>query len=62
VSAKKSDKIVLINTGRSGVVYDEAGHSVGGGERVSVGEIDAVGKAAVDAGQLRCDDGASQAD
>lgn len=62
MGAKKSDKTVLINTGRTGVVYDEAGHSIGGGERVSVGEVDAVGKAAIDAGQLRCDDGASQAD
>lgn len=38
----------LINTGRVAVVYDEAGHSIGGGERLTVLGVDAVGQTAVD--------------
>lgn len=38
---------LLINSGRSGVVYDEAGHSLGGGERLPVDDLDKVGEAAV---------------
>lgn len=55
----KSAKQVLINPGRAGVVYDDEGHALGGGERLEVEGIDDVGKAAIDAGQLlteRADD------
>lgn len=48
--------ITLINTGRSGVVYDESGHSVGGGDRVEIEEINPVAQTAIDIGQLRCED------
>jgi len=53
-TAKKADKTTLINPGSSGVVYDKAGHSLGGGESVTVDGIDAVGRAAVAAGWLLC--------
>lgn len=43
----------LINTGRSGVTYDDAGHSLGGGERIDVDRVDDVAQAAIDRGQLR---------
>lgn len=49
----------LINTGRSGVVYDEAGHSLGGGERIDVDEVDDTTQAAIDNGHLRCEDNTS---
>lgn len=46
----------LINPGRSGRVYNVAGHSLGGGERVEVDGcytgLDAVGQTAVDRGYL----------
>lgn len=47
--------VTLINTGRTGVVYDEAGHTVGGGDRVEISEINPVAQAAIDIGQLRCE-------
>ena len=50
--AVEATQHVLINTGRSGVVYDTEGHSIGGGERVTVTEVDAIGQAAVDRGRL----------
>lgn len=44
---------LLLNSGRSGVVYDDAGHTLGGGERLELdGPLDKTGKAAVDAGYL----------
>lgn len=46
----------LINTGRSGVVYDKAGHSLGGGERIDVDEIDDTARDALDRGLLRVAD------
>lgn len=42
----------LLNPYRSGVVYDDEGRSLGGGERIEVDEVDAVGQAAVDARHL----------
>jgi hypothetical protein len=45
---------LLLNSGRAGVVYDEAGHTLGGGERVELdGPLDKVGKAAVKGGYLQ---------
>jgi hypothetical protein len=50
----KPARKLLQNSGRSGVVYDEAGHSLGGGEHIELpAKLDVVGKAAVDAGYLR---------
>lgn len=46
----------LINTGRSGVVYDMAGHSLGGGERLAVPKIDHTAQDAIDRGLLRVED------
>lgn len=48
----KSAKQILINPGRSGVVYDSEGHTLGGGERLEVDGIDDVAKAAIDSGHL----------
>ncbi|MGH3986594.1 MAG: hypothetical protein ACRDTZ_04665 [Pseudonocardiaceae bacterium] len=42
----------LHNPGRAGVTYDRAGHTLGGGERVTVEKIDEVGKHAVARGRL----------
>lgn len=42
----------LINTRRSAMVYDVAGHQVGGGERLLVSGVDVVGQSAVDRGYL----------
>lgn len=55
MSASKADKgrQLLINSGRSGVVYSEDGHSLGGGEHIDLPDLDGVGKAAVKAGYLR---------
>jgi hypothetical protein len=50
--SKKTDKIILVNPNTAGAVYDEAGHSLGGGEQVELDGLDAVGQAAVDSGQL----------
>jgi hypothetical protein len=47
---------VLINTGRAGVTYDDAGHSLGGGERIPVTEVDYTGQDAIDRGILRVED------
>lgn len=44
----------LLNTGRSGRVYDVAGHSLGGGERITVSGLDAVGQAVCDHHYLYC--------
>lgn len=46
-TAKPKSKL-LLNSGRSGVVYDKAGHSLGGGERLPVDTLDDIGQAAVD--------------
>ena len=43
---------MLLNSTRAGVVYDDAGHSLGGGERMQIDSLDEVGQAAVDAGYL----------
>lgn len=43
---------MLLNSTRAGVVYDGAGHSLGGGERLEIDALDEVGQAAVDAGYL----------
>jgi hypothetical protein len=51
-TAKKDSKHVLINPTDAGVIYDEAGHSIGGGERVEVAEIDLIGRSAVKTGLL----------
>lgn len=42
----------LHNPGRAGVTYDRAGHTLGGGERVTVDKIDEIGKHAVARGRL----------
>lgn len=43
----------LVNPGTSGVVYDEAGHSVGGGSRVTLdGDPDPVAMRQLEAGHL----------
>lgn len=51
-SLKATPQYQLINVRRSGVVYDFAGHSLGGGERVTVTEVDSVAEAAIDRGSL----------
>lgn len=57
-SAKRAPKtkpapIELINPGTSGVVYNEAGQSVGGGDRVQLaGEPDAVAMRQLEVGHL----------
>jgi hypothetical protein len=45
-------KITLFNPDDTPAVYDAAGHTVGGAERVEVDELDAVGQRAVDSGVL----------
>jgi len=50
-TCKKMQKL-LLNSGRTGVVYDLAGHSLGGGERLPIEGLDEVGKAAVRKGFL----------
>lgn len=45
-------KITLFNPEDTPVVYDEQAHTVGGIERVTVDELDAVGQRAVEAGVL----------
>lgn len=44
---------LLVNSTTAGIVYDKAGHTVGGGERVPVTSLDEVGQAQVDGGYLR---------
>jgi hypothetical protein len=65
-ASKKNAPRTLINPGAAGVVYNTVGDSVGGGERVEVDEIDDVGRAALDTGQLLLAtpkaDGASRTD
>jgi ribosomal protein L2 len=56
-SPKKPEKHILINPTTAGVIYDEVGHSIGGGERVEVEEIDLVGKSAIKTGLLIEDKG-----
>lgn len=51
MAATKS-KTTLFNPEQTPTVYDEEGRTVGGAERVTVDEVDAVGQAAVDAGLL----------
>jgi hypothetical protein len=46
------NKITLFNPEPTPVVYDEAGRSLGSVERVTLDELDAVGRCAVDAGLL----------
>jgi hypothetical protein len=53
-TTKKSDGTTLVNPTTAGVVYDKEGHSLGGGESITVEKVDAVGRAAIDAGQLLC--------
>ncbi|HZE02610.1 MAG TPA: hypothetical protein VE155_12680 [Pseudonocardiaceae bacterium] len=48
----KTSTQILINPHRSGVVYDLEGHSIGGGERVEIAQLDEVGQAALDRGHL----------
>lgn len=50
--ATTKNKVTLFNPEQSPTVYDAQGHTVGGAERVTVDELDAVGQAAVDAGLL----------
>ncbi|HZA73395.1 MAG TPA: hypothetical protein VE476_10850 [Propionibacteriaceae bacterium] len=45
-------KITLFNPEQTPAVYDAAGHTVAGIERVEVDELDAVGQRAVDTGVL----------
>jgi len=52
VPTKIKDQRLLINPGVAGVVYNQAGASIGGGERLPVDELDDVGQRAVDTGQL----------
>lgn len=52
VPTKKTSKTTVVNPNTAGVVYDEAGHSLGGGEAIELDELDPVGQAAVDGGQL----------
>jgi hypothetical protein len=48
--------VTLVNPGTSGVVYDVEGHSLGGGERVTVPyPLDRVGQKAVNRGYLLVD-------
>lgn len=50
---KPTASIELVNPGTGGVVYDEAGHSVGGGDRVTLdGEPDAVAMRQLELGNL----------
>ena len=42
----------LFNPGTTPVVYDEAGHIVGGGERVTVDALDEHGQRVLDSGYL----------
>lgn len=46
----------LLNPGTTSVTYDLAGHSLGGGERVQVEEVDRVGRGYVRASYLLCQD------
>jgi len=51
-TSKKTRKL-LLNSGRTGVVYDSTGRSLGGGERLEIDDgLDEVGQAAVDRGFL----------
>jgi hypothetical protein len=54
MTGKTRTRKLLVNSGQTGVVYDTAGHTIGGGERIPLdGELDEVGRAAVDRGYLR---------
>lgn len=45
--------VELVNPGTAGIVYDEAGHSVGGGQRVALdGDPDRVAMRQLEAGHL----------
>jgi hypothetical protein len=50
--ASSTSKITLFNPDDTPAVYDMAGHTVGGAERVEVEELDAAGQRAVDSGVL----------
>lgn len=56
-SKTKTVRKLLVNSGRSGVVYNESGNTLGGGEHLEFatfgGKLDPVGDAAVAAGYLR---------
>ena len=54
--------ITLFNPEDTPAVYDEAGHTVGGAERVEVSEVDAVGQRAIDAGVLVREEGEGKAE
>lgn len=45
-------KITLFNPEQTPTVYDEQAHTLAGGERVTVDELDAAGRRAVDSGLL----------
>lgn len=46
-------EITLLNPGTTAVVYSEDGRMIGGGERLKLDAVDAVGQAALDRGYLR---------
>lgn len=45
-------KITLFNPAHTNIVYTEAGHILGGGERHEVDHVDEVGQRLIDAGEL----------
>lgn len=50
---KPTPVIELVNPGTAGIVYDEAGHSLGGGDRASLGgDPDKVAMRQLEAGHL----------
>lgn len=52
-AAKPTPAVELVNPGTAGIVYDEVGHSVGGGDRVTLdGDPDAVAMRQLEAGNL----------
>lgn len=53
--------VTIINVGTGPVVYDEAGHSLGGGERTDVAKLDVIGRRAVELGRLRQEEDPSPA-
>lgn len=52
MATRPKTHMLLLNSGRAGVVYTTAGAQLGGGERITVTGLDAVGQAAVDRGYL----------
>lgn len=45
-------KIIIFNPVHTSVVYTEAGHTLGGGERREVDQLDTVGQRLLDEGEL----------